>query len=49
VVRQLGDKVARWWSGRSVGAHSGAGDEERRASEGLVRCGVLRGSSGRLL
>jgi hypothetical protein len=32
-----------------VGARSDAGDEERRAGEGLVRCGVLRGSSGRLL
>jgi hypothetical protein len=49
----------RWrggWVRRSVvvvgvlgGARSGAGDEQRRASEGLVRCGVLLGSSGRLL
>jgi hypothetical protein len=48
-VRRPGDKAARWWSGRSVGVRSGAGDEERRAGEGLVRCGVLWGSSGRLL
>jgi hypothetical protein len=31
--------------GCSVGARSGVG-EERRAGEGLVRCGILRGSSG---
>jgi hypothetical protein len=30
----------------SVGARSGAGGEERRTGEGLVRCGILRGSSG---
>jgi hypothetical protein len=48
-VRRPGDKAARWWSGRSVGACSGAGDEERTAGEGLVRCRVLQGSSGRIL
>jgi hypothetical protein len=31
VVQRPGDKAARWWSGRSVGARSSAGDEERRA------------------
>jgi hypothetical protein len=35
--------------GCSVGARSGAGEEERRAGEGLVRCGILQGSSGWLL
>jgi hypothetical protein len=49
VVQRPGDKATQWWSGRSVGARSSAGDEERRAGEGLVGCGVLRGSSGRLL
>jgi hypothetical protein len=29
-----------------VGARSGVGGEERRAGEGLVRCGILQGSSG---
>jgi hypothetical protein len=27
VVQRSGNKVARWWSGRSVGVRSGAGDE----------------------
>jgi hypothetical protein len=47
--RLSGGEAVRWWLGLSVEARFGAGDEERRASEGLVRCGVLRGSSGRLL
>jgi hypothetical protein len=29
-----------------VGVRSDVGEEERRAGEGLVRCGNLRGSSG---
>jgi hypothetical protein len=32
-----------------MGVRFSAGGEERRAGEGLVRCGVLQGSSGRLL
>jgi hypothetical protein len=47
----------RWRDGRAtrrrdggrgclVGARSGAGEEERRAGEGLVRCRILWGSSG---
>jgi hypothetical protein len=44
-----GEAVGRQGGAVVVGVHSGAGDEERRASEGLVRCVVLRGSSGRLL
>jgi hypothetical protein len=47
--QRRGGRATWWWSGSSVGARSSAGDEERRAGEGLVRCRVLRGSSGRLL
>jgi hypothetical protein len=47
VVRRLGDKAARWWSGvLSEGGCSGVGEEERRAGEGLVRYGILWGWRG---
>jgi hypothetical protein len=45
VVRQSGDEVARWWSG-VLGGGGGTPMQERRAGEGLVRCGILWGSSG---
>jgi hypothetical protein len=45
-VRWLGDKAARWWSGVLGGGTLWCGRGGEETGEGLVRCGILWGSSG---